>query len=187
MLLCAYKTHIKFIKDTMLSYETIRKIANDEKGSQKLTPLPEGFFDEVRIYLDKKARMNENKQDIWELQSARRVLQDILDVRERKLLSQALYHVRSGLNPENLTEEEREFFNTLVNNIKEFQGRRKELIEGEPVKRDVVGITDEVPEFVGIDMKTYGPYRKGDVVTLPEEIAKFLVEHSSARKIETGG
>ncbi len=170
----------------MLSYETIRKIANDEKSSQKLTQLPEGFFNEVRVYLDKKARMNENKQDVWELQSARRVLQDILDLRERKILTTSLYHVRSGLNPENLMEEEREFFNTLVDNIKEFQTKRKEMVEGEPVKRDVVGVTDDVPQFVGIDMKNYGPYKKGDVVTLPEEIAKFLVEHGSARKIETG-
>ena len=55
----------------MLSYETIRKIANDEKNSQKHVELPEGFFEEIKIYLDKKAKLNESKTDIWELQSAR--------------------------------------------------------------------------------------------------------------------
>ena len=103
----------------MLSYETIRKIANDEKNSQKLVELPEGFFEEIKIYLDKKAKLNESKTDIWELQSARRVLQDILDIRERKLVNMALFNVRSGLTPDNLTHDEREFFNTLVNNIKD--------------------------------------------------------------------
>ena len=114
------------------------------------------------------------------------VLQDILDVRERKILTLALYHVRSGLVPENLTEREKEFFNTLVNNIKEFQTNRKEVLEGNPIKRDVVGIMDDIPQFVGTDMKNYGPYVKGDVVTLPEEISKFLMERGSVRKIETG-
>jgi DNA replication factor GINS len=170
----------------MLSYETIRKIDGEEKNSQKLAQLPDGFFDEVKVYLVKKEKMNEGKQDVWELQSARRVLQDILDVRERKLLTLALYHVRSGLMPENITDQEREFFNTLVNNIKDFQVNRKEMLEGDPVKRDVSGVLEDIPQFVGPDMKTYGPYKKGDVVTLPEEIAKFLVERGSMRKIETG-
>jgi len=170
----------------MLSYETIRKIANDEKNSQKLVELPEGFFEEIKIYLDKKAKLNESKTDIWELQSARRVLQDILDLRERKILNLALFNVRSGLVPDNLTEDEREFFNTLVSNIKDFQAGRKEVLNGKPVKKDVVGMLDGIPQFVGTDMKNYGPYAKGDIATLPIEIAGFLVERGSARKIETG-
>jgi DNA replication factor GINS len=170
----------------MLSYETIRKIANDEKSSQKLVQLPEAFFEEVKIYIDKKTKMSEGKQDIWELQSAKRVLQDILDLREKKILTSSLYHVKAGLVPENLTEREKEFFNTLVNNIKEFQSKRKAMLEGEPVRKDVIGMLDDTPQFVGPDMKNYGPYVKGDVVSLPEEISKLLVERGSARKIETG-
>ena len=170
----------------MLSYETIRKIDSDEKSNQKLVQLPEGFFEEVKIYLVKKTKMNEGKQDVWELQSAKRVLQDILDVRERKLLSLALYHVRSGMIPENITDQEREFFNTLVNNIKDFQIKRKEMLESDPIKRDVTGVLEDIPQFVGTDMKTYGPFKKGDVVTLPEEISKLLVKRGSVRKIETG-
>lgn len=170
----------------MLSYETIRKIATDEKNNPKLVQLPEAFFEEVKIYIDKKTKMSEGKQDIWELQSAKRVLQDILDMREKKILTSALYHVRAGIVPENLTDKEKEFFNTLVNNIKDFQSKRKEMLEGEPVRKYVVGILDDMPQFVGTDMKNYGPYVKGDVVTLPEEISKVLVERGSARKIETG-
>jgi DNA replication initiation complex subunit (GINS family) len=170
----------------MLSYETIRKISNDEKNSQKLAALPEGFFDEVRIYLDKKAKMSEGRQDVWEIQSARRVLQDILDLREKKILTLALFNVRSGLVPDNINEHERGFFNTLVNNIKEFQTKRKETLEGTPIKMDVIGVLEDIQPFVGKDMKTYGPFGKGDVVSLPEEIAKLLTESGSARKIETG-
>ena len=60
------------------------------------------------------------------------------------------------------------------------------MLEGNPVKRDVVGVKEDIPQFMGTDMKTYGPYKTGDVVTLPLEISKFLMERDSVRKIETG-
>jgi DNA replication factor GINS len=170
----------------MLTYEALRKLVQEEKTSNKLAELPEDFFENIRSYLDKKASISHEKEDVWELDSARRTLQDLLEIRERKILILALYNVRSGVVSVNMTPEEKQFFDRLVEGIKEFQARRKELLDGKPEKRRIVALLEDMPEFVAINMKIYGPYRKGDVATIPEENAKLLVEKGIARIIETG-
>ncbi len=168
----------------MLTYETLRKIVQEERASNSLTRLPEDFFEAVKVYLEKKAKISESKDDVWELESARRTLQDLLEIRDRKIVTAALYFERSGVVPDNITPEEKEFFDAFVKNIKEFKTMRKNILEGKPEKKELVAVLDDVPRFVGVNMKEYGPFRKGDVVTLPEENAKLLLEKKQARKIE---
>ncbi len=42
----------------------------------------------------------------------------------------------------------------------------------------------EIPKFVGIDMGHYGPYRAGDIATVPEDNAKLLVDKGAGEIIE---
>ena len=42
----------------------------------------------------------------------------------------------------------------------------------------------EIPAIVGVDMKTYGPFRTEDVASLPAENAKALIQQSVALEIE---
>ncbi len=168
----------------MLTYEAIRNAMLEEKKSTKLTELPENFFQEALVYLESKEKMKENKEDAWELESAKRLLQDILEIRERKIVNLALYHVRSGIVPGNLMPEEKEFFDAVVKSIREFQERKKEILFGKKKKTRIVALLEDTPEFVGVDMKTYGPFKRGDIATLPEENAKLLLEKGLAREIK---
>jgi len=167
----------------LLTYETIMKIVNEEKASKVLVQLPEDLFIDVKNYIEKKSQIS-GKEEAWEIDSAKRIVQDLLDIRERKILSLALSFTRSGVTSDNMAPEEEEFFDTIVKNIKEFQKKRRISIEGEPIKMDSVAFLEQLPEFVGIDMNSYGPFRKGDVANLPEENAKLLVEKRVARKME---
>ncbi len=169
----------------MLTYETLRKILQEERAANKLVSLPEDFFESVKSYLEKKSQISREKEDVWELDSARRTLQELLEVRERKVLELALYHVRSGMEPGDLIPEEKELFERVVQNIKDFQAKRKVFLEGKPEKRLVVAVLDSVPEFVGTNLKTYGPFKKGDVVSIPEDNAKLLIGKKLAQSIET--
>ncbi len=170
----------------MLTYETIRKLIQDEKASKNLVELPEDFFDNVKIYLEKKSRLDRNKENAWEFENAKMEIERLLEIREQKILSLALNHVRTGTSPANMTPEEMGFFRKIVENLKEFRNLRKETLEGKPEKRIVLALLEDMPEFVGANMKTYGPFRKGDVVTLPEENASLLLEKGMAKRIETG-
>lgn len=167
----------------MLTFESIRKILKEEKDTNKPTKLPDNFFPDIREYLDRKAAAR--GEELWELQAARQRLQDILDIRERKIINMALYSLRSGMIPENLSPEENTLFDSVVSLLREFQEKRKLVLEGKQEKRDVVAILNPVPKFVGVNLQTYGPFKPGDVATLPQENARLLIEKNAAEKVKT--
>ncbi len=171
--------------ETMLTYETLRRMMVDEKGSKKLLELPGNFFEEAKAYLENKAEFSGSKEDAWELDSSRRVLQDLLEIREGKLLELALFHVRSGVNPGSLTKEEKSFFDSMVSQIKQFQDKRTEMFNGKREPMATVALLEDIPKFVGSDMRNYGPFEKGDIATVPEANAKLLIEKGIAKQMNT--
>lgn len=168
----------------MLTYDALSRIVKEEKEEKnRLAAIPANFFEEVKEYLDAKSRMAAGKDDLWELNSARRILQDMMDVRERKILTAALYFPRTGSEPENMTSEEQEFFSKVARHLEEFQKKRKSMLENKE-DASVAALLTDVPEFVGTDLKNYGPYKEGDIATIPTENAKVLVQKNAAKIIE---
>jgi DNA replication factor GINS len=172
----------------MLTYETIKKIYEEEKGSEKLfrklARLPEDFFEQLKNYTENKKKFAKTDEEKWELESTLKLIQTIFEIRERKIVNSALYFIRSGLRPENMTPEESRFFERTVDVVKEFIKEREIRSEGKE-KLLVVAITGDIPKFVGMDMQTYGPFKKGDVATLPEDNAKLLLDKKLAEAVET--
>jgi len=168
----------------MLTYEVIRKLAMDEKASPKLNKMPADFFENVKVYLEKKGKIAQSKEDRWELDSARRWLQDLLNIRERKLLLIAPAFIESGVMPGEASPEEKEFFDRLVEHIREFRSRKKTILEGKREKLAAVAFLQDVPKFIGADMRNYGPFRRGDVANMPEANASLLLEKQAAKSIK---
>ncbi|UCG95693.1 MAG: hypothetical protein JSV92_01425 [archaeon] len=50
----------------------------------------------------------------------------------------------------------------------------------EPEGYKLIKILEEVPKFLGTDEKTYGPFKKDDMVTVEEKIAELLVNKGKA-------
>lgn len=48
--------------------------------------------------------------------------------------------------------------------------------------RVAVVVTQEVPEFMGVDLNAYGPYEEGDEARVPEKNADVLVEQGKAER-----
>jgi len=174
-------------EEEAISFEVIRKIQRSEQREVKLTKLPENFFSKVKEYLKSKKRVAARKSDekaFIEVKNIERLIEDIYNRRERKILNQALISVRTGIPPENLLPEEKEFFERIVELLKE---RRKKVLlpmfedVEENVEEELVVFNEDVPEFVGVDMKVYGPFSKGDVAKLPKENAKVLVDAGKVR------
>jgi DNA replication factor GINS len=169
----------------MLTDETIRRIFEDERNSAGLTKLPEEFFEQVREYLEKKGKMSRDETDQWAMEAVKRRLKTIFERRERKILNAAHGFIDSGVVPENMAAEERSFFEKIVECINGFQKGREEKLERQAEKLVMVTLLDDVAKFVGINMKNYGPFKKGDITTLPEPNADLLIKKSLAEKIET--
>ena len=168
----------------MLTYDTLSRIVAAERMAKTLTKLPDEFFEDARLYIDSKSKVSAGKEDAWELDNAKRLLQDLLEIRERKILTLALHFVRSGVSPNGMVREELEFFNSVVSSLKGFQDRKKLMVEGKPENRWLLAMLADVPEFLDLRLRKYGPYRQGDIATVPEENAKLLVASGKARKME---
>ncbi|MBI4020005.1 MAG: DNA replication complex GINS family protein [Candidatus Aenigmarchaeota archaeon] len=167
----------------MLTFDAIRKVVNEEKERQALAKLPENFFEETKAYLRNKERLAKGKEDLWEAESLRRLLQDMMEMRERKILQAALFYTRSGVEPENLAGGEEALFRSVAGVVRKFREEREGMLK-ETSRLSLVALLGDLPEFVGTDLKAYGPYRQGDVATVPEDAAKVLAEKKFAKIIE---
>ncbi|MCD6371769.1 MAG: DNA replication complex GINS family protein [Candidatus Aenigmarchaeota archaeon] len=187
-----------------ITFEIIREIQRSERSSPKLTKLPENFYEAARNYLEKKKSMMKDRKDELEFRNAQRLLEEIFTIREKKILNFALTYIITNLPPENLTEEEKEFFEKVVSLVKK---RREEFfeklkpppkevekeieerkeIEGEEKVEKRIGegyvkikFKEDIPQFVGIDEKTYGPFSPGDIAILPKENAELFINAEMA-------
>ncbi|MEM5836725.1 MAG: hypothetical protein QW451_00135 [Candidatus Aenigmatarchaeota archaeon] len=174
-----------------ITFEMIRKIQKEEANSPKLTKIPENFYESVKNYLRQKKSLAEkmgDKKISVEVKNVERLVEDIFNRRERKIVSWAVNSARAKINVENLLEEEKDFFEKILNLIK---SRREKILnelmgkeESQKESLSLVIFKESVPEFVGVDMKTYGPFEKGDIARIPEENMKILVEKGLAEEFK---
>ena len=167
-----------------ISFDLIRRIQREEQRVPKLTKLPEGFYDAVRLYLQHK-RDTDNRKSGLETKQVERLAEDIFNRRERKIFNIALIAARTRIPPENLTEEETLFFDQVVYLVKD---RRQRILDtlvtpeasgaGSMENLGLVVFKEEVPAFVGADMRNYGPFKKGDIAKLPEENKLVLLQQN---------
>ncbi|MEM5853077.1 MAG: hypothetical protein QXG39_00485 [Candidatus Aenigmatarchaeota archaeon] len=172
-----------------ITFELIRKIQREEESSPKLSKLPENFYQNVKNYLQQKRKILEKMDDkkiSVEVKNIERLVEDIFNRRERKIVTQAINCARVNLSVENLTKEEEEFFEKVKILIKERREKiLRDLLEKTEEKKILLIIFKEpVPEFVGVDMNTYGPFGKGDIAKIPEENARILIEKGLAEEFK---
>lgn len=164
----------------MLTYESIRKILDEEKATGRLTNIPETFFADALTYLGKKAKIADEE---WKLDSARRRLQDIIETRERKIINSAVNAVKANVSVDNLTPEEKEFFESLVGLIKSFRQKAQKTMDIQE-KEELVILSQDIEEFVANNLKNYGPFRAGDLATVPKPVAEALIKRGAAEMAE---
>lgn len=172
-------------KSETITFELIRKIQREEQRLPKLTKLPSGFYNNVKSYLEKKRDIS-NRKVALETKNVERLVEDIFNRRERKIFNLALIAARTNIPPENLTEEERAFFDQILATVK---SRREVILSDTLMKKveDKTGLIvfkEDVTTFVGADMKNYGPFNKGDIAKLPDENKKILLEQGVAEEFK---
>jgi DNA replication initiation complex subunit (GINS family) len=132
-----------------------------------------------------------------EFANANKIITDIFERRERKIILKALANIRTGSElaaSDNLLLGEAKFYKRMESQLRT---NRNTFLKGllTPVKREEeeqkvlktikVRILEDIPSFVWDDEKAYGPFEKGSEQEIPEEIAEFLVDNNKAVKNET--
>jgi len=100
----------------IITYESIRSAHRSEKNEQ-LAKLPEGFWSAVHVWImSKEGRMDSNS--LLEADSAKKLVEDIIQRRQRKIVIAALATARGAVPPQGLATEEAKAFDQLVITIK---------------------------------------------------------------------
>lgn len=161
-----------------ITFELIRKIQREEQRSPKLSRIPDDFYKAVLAYIQQKRQIaKEDRRNVLEVKSIERLVEDIFDRRERKVVNAAVNAARTNIQPENMAEEEKDFFDLVATSIRQRRetSLRKLFAAEKGEQAGLIVFKDEVPEFVGSDMKNYGPFKKGDIAKLPEENMKIFL------------
>jgi DNA replication initiation complex subunit (GINS family) len=195
----------------IITYETIRNAHRAEKEDE-LQKLPEGFFESVRSWFKVKEKQKDTTS-LLEVENAKKLLEDVINRRQKKIVLAALSTIRGQLPPSGLNDEERKFFDEIVNTLKLFKNfmnekfrsfddiaeerieeAKKSVEEMKPIEdvsqtivkpngKILVKILADLPRFTGSDMQLYGPLKVGDIITLPDEIGKLLITRKVAENI----
>lgn len=196
--------------EPVITFETLYDIMRREEARDELQKLNVTFYQDVFSYITDKQHILESqagKDSIFasqEVEKTRTQLKNILkivrklyDRRESKTIQLALLSARNNekmYDTSYLLPEEQEFFNSVKAIIGSNRGsffslsspsqnleKPKDLkITAEKDNGCKVRMLCDVPEFLGIDLLSYGPYTDQSVISLPKQIADMLASLGQA-------
>jgi len=169
-----------------ITFEFIRKVQREEQTETKLSKIPEDFYEKAKEYLNQKRKLSEKQKDrlaSLEVKNVERLLEDVYNRRETKIVNHAIIAVRTDIPPQNLIEEEKEFFESVVGCLKTQRERvlNTLLKKSKEENFELIEFTDDVEEFVGVDLNKYGPFKKGDRARIPKDNAQLLKKVGKAK------
>jgi DNA replication factor GINS len=174
-----------------------------ERHAASLQALDEGFFGEMSEYasrLRERARMVEKgsvrgRIAEKEKENAERMLRELFNLRLRKIVSAEVGGI--VVDASALTQDERNVQAELRRLLSEHSERLKGILMGRALPLEakprreggfkVVRFVEALPAIIGIDMKTYGPFRPEDVASIPAENAESLIKRGIAKEVEVSG
>ncbi len=161
----------------LITYETIRNAHRAEK-EEELQKLPEGFFESVRNWFKHKEKMKDTTS-LLEVENAKKLLEDIINRRQKKIVLAALSTVRGQLPPPNLTDEERKFFDEIVNSLKSFKNEMNEKFRSydEIVEEKIEEAKKTVEELKPKEEKIEKPFVKPNgklLVKILTDLPRFV-------------
>lgn len=156
-----------------LSYEEIRRIQAREKGTL-LSKLPENFFQLV-VKLGENYKKGRN---IREYENFLKIVKYIISRREEKIVTAALNASKGVEAPLDMLNEERELYERIKGMVFSYEER---MLSSVGERRKSLLVLKDTDKFVGIDGKTYGPFKEGDGVEVPVSEAEALIKMKAAR------
>ncbi len=153
----------------------------------KLAEYVKGIREESRM-LDKKSVKGSLLEKEYE--NVKRMVKELIRLRYRKTLREAL--TGAMVPKEFLTQEEAKLHGEIFPAAEAYQDFVEEILRGhvsemkQAIERKmmVVRSLKDIPDIVGSDMKTYGPFQSEDVASLPVDNARALLNQGVAVEVE---
>lgn len=197
------------MSEIIISYETLYEILRKEKNKDEVQELPLEFYKDVVSYLNEKKNkissidpnlLQENLKAQNQMANIFKLLKELYDRREKKIISLALNKCKTGaniINTKNLLPAEKAFLKSITCSLEEYRnGILNTIINGKipdykapieekyEIKKDdgkkALKFIEPVPKFVGKEMEVYGPFEIDQETRLPPEIVDLLVRKGKA-------
>jgi DNA replication factor GINS len=180
------------------TYRELREAWKRELENSDLGKLPADFYSGIANYVKKlkeESRMLDKRTAKAillrkETQNVKRMARELIQVRYRKIVDKGARG--QEIAHDVLTAEEEEIFKK-ISPIAEMvscvldgilRGRAPKATIEHGHKKIVLRFLKDIPAIVGVDMKTYGPFKAEDIASIPSENAKILTEQGLAEKVE---
>tara|TARA_Y100000310_G_scaffold345600_1_gene467089 strand:+ start:1939 stop:2550 length:612 start_codon:yes stop_codon:yes gene_type:complete len=143
----------------------------------------------------------EAKKTKKQLEQIYKIIKELYEKRESKIIQLALIASRTDQeNTPSMLPEEAEFYKDLIEQINTtrkgilynlLEGRLPRIEKAKPLKtlksaenqNKIIKIINPIPKFIGLDLKTYGPLEKEDILSIDDEIADLLIKKEKAEEI----
>lgn len=121
-----------------------------------------------------------------EIEMVKYLWNDLLKIRKQKLEAA----VASGIpvNEQSLVDFEAEYFRSMRGIFFKYEAGRS-IFPDNRASRELsenyltVRLVQDAAEFVGLDLRTYGPFKKEDIAYMPNEHAEILITDGKAKRV----
>jgi DNA replication initiation complex subunit (GINS family) len=185
----------------MITYNDIYEALRKEKYSEQLQVLPKVFIKEVADYLKDKEDIVKQNTDIFSegLQKAKKQLENAVAIfkelmlrRKKKLLELAFVSAETGISKrdfDNMLAFEKEVFDKIMKALGDGDKEVEKLLQGKEEKdiidrNKLVMFKKDVEEFLDLEGNKIGPFKEGDIVNIPYEIANILIVDEKAEAVD---
>ena len=184
----------------MITYNELYDALRKERYSEQLQFIPKKFVTEVAIYLkDKKEIANKENDDFSDtilktkkqFENSIAIFKELMLRRKKKILELAFVAAETGISKrdfENMLAVEKDCFDEIMRGLEKADKKVSKVLkgaeeeEGKPMNKMIVFLKD-ADEFLDLEGKKLGPFKKGDVANLSEEIANILIVDKKAELI----
>lgn len=175
-------------------YGDLYKAWKAEKTTAKPQQLASDFYQRASGYLKgledsstaSDARTIQGSLIVNEKEIVKRLLGELKRTRLEKIVNAA--KEGTAMDTDYLTEEERTLVKQFNESLTSYNEREKEktpsVIPEDITELSLVRFLKDIPEIVGVDLKIYGPYKKEDVGSLPNQNAQALIKQGVAKQID---
>lgn len=166
-----------------------------ERDALELLPLRDSFLQNLREYIEQVLNRTQSegltalqRQLLeTELTNLQFMMKSLLQIRVKKILTHLL---DQEIDYDLLTRSERRFADQISRNLRSVLLPVNDLftpLEEEGSSRLLlVRFLEDHPQLIGVDLKTYGPFRADDLATLPAENARLIIRKNQAEPVSIG-
>jgi DNA replication factor GINS len=185
----------------MITYNDIYECLRKERYSEQLQPLPKKFMQEVADYIAEKKKLANQQGDLFsdeimkikkQLENSVSIFNELMLLRKKKLLGLVFVASETGISKrdfENMFDFEKELFDKIILAVQDsekiiselFNSNNKSIESDKELK--LILFLEDVEEFVGLNGEGFGPFKKGDIVNLPKQIADILISGKKAEVV----